>query len=647
MRVETPLQQILLKLKSVFPEAVTETAHQDENGELYYRYALKGEFVEMLEGAELDIVSDQNRYELQFPGKQLAKATAFTPCYKTLIADKEQSVNFDDTANLFIEGDNLDALRMMQIAYRGKVKMIYIDPPYNTGSDDFTYNDDFSMHQKDYLKAAGVLDEDGERQISEVQTGLKGRFHAGWLASMYPRLKLARELLREDGVIFISIDDNEVHNLRLIMDEIFGEENFINLITVVDNLKGNNSDKFFSGINDYGLIYAKNIDQNIVINKLANEDDWENWETDVHGLWKRGGILSATQGKTSENTNNNFSVYVSINDEVFLSRKNKTDIELIPMSRGKKTRWYWSKDTFKKQKYNILVVRTSDTISLYKKQRMELLSIPQKIPKTVMYHPSYGQGGSHVEQVTGEMNLFSNPKSVNLIKDIVHILAEKNAVVLDFFAGSATTAHAVMKLNAEDGGNRKFIMVQLPELCDEKSEAHKAGYRTIADIAKERIRRAGKQMVEQKSGEFADKVDIGFKSFVIQDSLLNDGKDQPFSGIKEDARQTELAAYKTDLKAENFTPLLYEAMLKTGVMLDNFLTIHTVGEYQFAITDHRCYCVTENLSQAIVQAIVKDHVDEFDCLYYLSDALDAKTSYTEIEAPIHAANKKIKALSFY
>ena len=645
---DSPLQQILLRLKSVFPEAVTETKQVDDAGKPYYVYAIKEEFIEQLQEAGLDVAGDQNRYELQFPGKQTAKAAAYTPRYKTLVPDREQSKNFDETGNLFIEGDNLDALQMLQNSYRGKIKVIYIDPPYNIGKDDFIYSDDFSVKQKEYMQAAGMLDEDGVRQIDEVQTGLKGRFHAGWLAFMYPRLKLARELLRDDGVIFISIDDNEQANLKIICDEIFGEENFISLLSTLINLKGNNSDMFFSGVHEYGLVYAKNISTSITFNLFENGEDWDNWMLDEHGYYKKGGILSASLGKTSENTSNNFPVYVSLNDEVSLTRKSVDDVEISPFSSGKKTRWYWSSKMFAHRKHDIIVKRKkgSSSISLYAKQRMGLDDIPRKRPKTVFYKPSYGQGTGELKKLFSIPTIFSDPKSVALIRDVLFIFTNKeDDIVVDFFAGSATTAHAIMQLNFEDGGNRKFILVQLPEKIDPKksTEAHRFCVgelkrpAVISEISKERIRRAG----EKITGD----IDSGFRAFVIQNSLLSSSEEQPLAQTE----QAELKHYMTELNRKNFDPLLYEVLLKTGVALDLPFVLDEIDDYPFAICDRRCYCVTENLTQKIVQGISDKHGDTFDILYYLSDALNPTTSFTEIEVVIHQApgDKQIQGLAFY
>ena len=637
---ESPLQQVLLKLKSVFPEAVTETKQTDDDGKPYYIYALKDEFIRQLQEVGLDMADDQNRYELQFPGKQTAKATAFTPCYKTLIADKEQSKNFDDTSNVFIEGDNLDALRMLQNSYRGKIKMIYIDPPYNTGGDDFVYPDDFSVKQKEYLRAAGVLDEDGVRQISEIQTGLKGRFHAGWLAFMYPRLKLARELLSDDGVIFISIDDNEQANLKLICDEIFGESNCLAQITWqgMDTIK--NDAIHFSSNSEFILCYANRMDSTNILGIPKTEKQrktYKNHDNDPRGDY----LLTPLHAKSG--TDASIYTYVFPNGQEWQPPKG-------------------SYPRFSKEKLNEMV--RDSRIYLDPKGK----KVPQRKtywadtngrmrPTTFWEYKEFGstrQSNAELRKLLGR-GVFDNPKPVRLIKSMIGMVTNTDSLILDFFAGSATTAHAVMQLNAEDSGNRKFILVQLPEEIKSKKskESHQFCTKelkrpaTIAEIAKERIRRAGKQVIEKSNDDmFAKDIDVGFRAFVIRDSLLNKGdNEQPLAKME----QAELKRYMIELKRENFEPLLYEALLKTGVTLNLPLVLDEIDDYPFAICDRRCYCVTENLTQQVVQGISEKHSDAFDILYYLSDALNTTVSYTEIEAVIHMApgDKQIQGLAFY
>ena len=646
---ESPLQQALLKLKSVFPEAVTETKQTDDDGKPYYIYALKDEFIRQLQEVGLDMADDQNRYELQFPGKQTAKATAFTPCYKTLIADKEQSKNFDDTGNVFIEGDNLDALRMLQNSYRGKIKMIYIDPPYNTGGDDFVYPDDFSVKQKEYLRAAGVLDEDGVRQISEIQTGLKGRFHAGWLAFMYPRLKLARELLSDDGVIFISIDDNEQANLKLICDEIFGEDNFVALFSWMKTATPPSLSKTLRKKLEYVLCYKKNVLDVLIGNVLQGGDapiiNKDN-SVSVLNIPKETCLFKTMTGFLSAG---DFKGIRLLNDIEIVNNISKQDFQI-------EGRLKWTQKFFDKEIANgtSLIVKSNNFSIRYIRPGERILKPANLIDKNNGNVGTNEDAGKELDRL-GLGELFSNPKPISLIKYLVNMSSTNTDLILDFFAGSATTAHAVMQLNAEDSGNRKFILVQLPEeIKPEKfKEAHQFCTKelkcpaTIAEIAKERIRRAGKQVIEKSNDDMSTKdIDAGFRAFVIRDSLLNKGdNEQPLVKME----QTELKRYMIELKRENFEPLLYEALLKTGVTLNLPLVLDEIDDYPFAICDRRCYCVTENLTQQVVQGISEKHSDAFDILYYLSDALNTTVSYTEIEAVIHMApgDKQIQGLTFY
>lgn len=684
---EQPLQQVLRKLKSVFPEAITEEQRKGGDGNSYYAYALKGEFIEQLRGAGIDLVDDQNRYELQFPGKQLADATTAVPCYKTLISDKEQSVNFDTTNNIFIEGDNLDALRMLKESYRGRVKMIYIDPPYNTGSDNFVYDDDFSIAQKEYLKKAGVLDEDGERQVSEIQTGLRGRFHAGWLAFMYPRLKLARELLSEGGVIFISIDENQQANLKLLCNEIFGEDNMICTLhvemSITQGMKVSAAQKGHIVKNaEYALFYAKNNVDEIKLNSLHEARDWDEHYSIYYDKAndKRISLLekikqSLQSGElkikvTGKFQSSDIAILYSGNEQFrkFI-HANSSNIYRDAMCEKK----FNLIDKQQSQLQNGNIVRIPENgrdYLIFKNSNgvvRQLLCLEMAIGNTNDFSSRHGlrriRGNWWCDYYKDMMNVgkeggvdYKNGKKpIRLIMDMLKLIPQTDFIVLDFFAGSATTAHAVMRLNAEDGGSRKFIMVQLPEKIDSKKS--KKAYQfctqdikrpaTVAEIAKERIRRSGKQIVESQNGDlFAKNVDTGFRAFVVQDSLLNNGEQKPLVGVE----QPELGVYITKLMIENFEPLLYETLLKTGVTLDLPLGVHEVNGYPFAICDDRCYCVTENLTQKVVQEITKKHSGEFDILYYLSDALSPTTSYTEIEAAVlNELNKNIdvKALTFY
>lgn len=634
--MNTSLQHLLLKFKSVFPEAVTEIEKRGDDGKPYFVYALKEEFIDQLRDADLDIVGDQKRYELQFPGKGMAKAQAFVPSYKTLIADKEQSKNFDSTGNVFIEGDNLDVLRMLQNSYRSKIKVIYIDPPYNTGNDDFVYNDDFSIKQKEYLQAIGILDEDGERQMSELQTGLRGRFHAGWLAFMYPRLKLARELLTNDGVIFISIDDNEQANLKLLCDEIFGEENFYTSINWTARNKPMNagSARFkFQTSEEFILAYGKIPMQLQGSFHLEISEQLEYPYQDKFGRRYR-------EDNIQERKN------------IGVKRSAKMVYPILGINPTNNYRWTIGQNTAERLvKENLLSKREGSLIRIFYEDE----------ENNERYHPLWSNfaescgtsesGKAELDAITPGHG-FETVKPTDLIKKILFHFTKEDSISLDFFAGSATTAHAVMQLNAEDGGKRKFIMVQWAENIDAKKSKEAFTFctqtlnrpATIAEISKERIRRAGDKIIADNP-DYPD-IDTGFRVLRVCDSPISKDDQQPLARTTQDELSLR---YHTSLTQEYFIPLLYEALLKTGVMLDVPLAIHQEAEYPFAICNRRCYCVTEKLTQAIVRKIAEAHGDAFDILYYLSDCPSPETSYTELESvfKLIPGDKKIKSLNFY
>lgn len=631
MSTKHHLRQTLEQLKAAFPDAVVETTRKGKGKQREAGYAVTPEFIRLLQKGEVDDSGD-NRYELRFPGKQAARAAVFAPCYKTLLPDEKQSENFHSTGNVFIEGDNLDALKLLQNSYRGRVNVIYIDPPYNTGGDGFVYNDSFSVSQKAYLRAAGVLDDDGVRQISGAQNKLRGRFHAKWLAFIYPRLKLARELLADDGVIFVSIDQNEQANLKLVCDEIFGENNCLATITWqgMDTIK--NDARYFSSNSEFVLCYAKRMDTVEILGIPKTEKQrktYKNHDNDPRGDYLLT-PLHAKSGKPS-----NVYTYTFPNGQTWRPPE------------GRYPRF--SKETLDK------LVRNGE-IYLDPKGK----KVPQRktywdsknghMPPTTFWdYEQFGstrQSNAELRKLLGR-GVFDNPKPVQLIRTITGIIPRKDSLVLDFFAGSATTAHAVMELNAEDGGTRKFILVQLPEPIDKKksAEAHKFCKEqkrpaNIAEIAKARIRLAGNK-IRQKS---LWQGDTGFKVFSVKPSLLHAGASDAL--IAKDKRNA-LAKFTTNLKPENFDAVLYETLLHTGAMLDQPLTTGKAGKYPFAICNRNCYCVTEKLTQDIAREIVEKHGGKFDMLYYLSDALESTTSYTQIEAAVNLANKQAQMLAFY
>lgn len=479
------------KIARLFPQCVTE--RKDKDG----KTVLGIDFEKLRDELSADVIDDgEERYQFTWPDKKAHAHLANTPTTKTLRPCREESVDFNHTQNLYIEGDNLDVLKVLRETYLGKVKMIYIDPPYNTGND-FVYNDDFSQSADEYKANSGQTDEEGNRLVQNTESN--GRFHTDWLNMIYPRLKVAKDLLADDGVIFISIDDNEVDNLRKVCDEVFSNSNFIATLPTIMNLKGNQDEYAFAGTHEYTCVYAKN-------KKLKSfgyfdidetDDEFQSWEKDEVGYYKKGANLKSTGVNAPREKRPNLFFPIYINGNTFSLDFIDGATEILPVTDGKEMSWRWSKDKFKNEKYNVMISVENGKISLYKKQRPALGELPTKKPKTLFYKPEYssGNGTAQVKELFGE-KIFSNPKPYDLIKDFIKVGTDNNALILDFFSGSATTAHAVMQLNAEDGGRRKFIMVQLPEKTDPKSEAYKAGYKNICEIGKERIRRTGVEVVQ-------------------------------------------------------------------------------------------------------------------------------------------------------
>lgn len=463
-------------------------------------------------------------YELTFTGKALANALYSTPTQKLL--KFEESFNVRNTesskedSNFIIKGDNLDVLKILKSSYTEKIKMIYIDPPYNTKNDNFIYPDNFRKDYKAILQEVGLLeiDDEGNEVESETLQFFKNiqstRTHSGWLAFMLPRLKLARDLLREDGVIFISIDDNEQANLKILCDEIFGEENFVACLCVVDNLKGNNNTDGISQTNEYCLGYAKNRDI-LKINELKIEEGDESlqkWNIDNLGYWKEGRNIKGTGENAPREKRPSMFYPIYLNDkmEISLEKNDEFYIEVLPLTNGKEMCWNWGKEFLKNNKHELIVKRTENGFNFIKKQRPNLGDLPSKKIKTTCYSPKYSTSVSSntIKEIFNNENIFNYSKSVYLIKDLLQISTSVNQsdIILDFFAGSGTTAQAVMELNAEDNGNRKCILVQIDEPIDEsknkvaydfcKNEL-KSTNPAISDITIERVKRAGAKIAKQ------------------------------------------------------------------------------------------------------------------------------------------------------
>lgn len=554
------------KIAALFPQCVTERLNKDGKPEHAIDFdKLRAE----LSNEVLD--EGEERYQFTWPDKRAASRLANTPTTQTLRPCREESVDFDTTQNLYIEGDNLDVLKVLRETYLGKVKMIYIDPPYNTGND-FVYNDDFAQGKGDFEAQSGLFDDEGNQTIDPMQrnTESNGRFHTDWLNMIYPRLKVARDLLAEDGVIFISIDDNEVANLKKICDEIFGESNFISKFDWRKKT-GANDAKDIAVVTETILLYAKNHSITIGYNVWRRDEDSINTErykyedefVDVRGKFyydtlDRGGLQYSDSMNFGIQAPDGGIIYPNGRDSFI----NDGWI------------WKWSKEKVKwgiENKFLEFVKSNKSKGSAYTIKYKVYQNVDndgnirEKAGRAFMNlitEPINQIGNSEMKDLFDNRAPFSNPKPIGLIRYLFNTLKYKNAIILDFFSGSATTAHAVMKLNAEDGGHRKFIMVQLPEVTDEKSEARKAGYKTICEIGKERIRRAGRK-VKDEAGIMAQDLDIGFRVLKLDSSNMEDVYYTPDNF---DAKNLFTLAdnIKTDRTSED---LLFQVMLDLGIEL--------------------------------------------------------------------------------
>lgn len=564
LKMHTPdlTQDNIARIRELFPGCVTEA--QGDDGKL----RLAVDFDQLRQELSESIVEGpQERYHLNWPGKREALLTANAPIARTLRPCQEESVDFDITKNLFIEGDNLEALKLLQETYLGKVKMIYIDPPYNTGND-FIYEDDFSENSDEFLKRSNQKDEEGNRLIANTEAN--GRFHSDWLSMMYPRLKLARNLLSNDGVIFISIDDNEVHSLMRVCSEIFGEENFIAQLAVQLNPRGRHLDKFVAKTHESILIFVKDaMNENAIygIEKEGRMVDEYNRE-DERGKYRLLGLRNRNQSfNPTTRPKLYYPLFVNPKDgSVSLIRDDTFTDEVWPDAPdGTKTCWTWGKEKVTNESILLTAEKTADEWRIYRKDY--LVGADGELAKTLVKSVwmakeiTNDQGRKAIKDLFGSA-VMDFPKSTELLKTLIQIGTNGKDLVLDFFAGSATTAHAVINQNAEDGGHRKFIMVQLPEPCDEKSSAYKAGFQSIAELSKERIRRAGKKSIEGEYHEGWNK-DIGFRVLKVDSSNMADVYYRP-DAIEQGQLKIFTDNIKSDRKPED---LLFQVLLDWGVDL--------------------------------------------------------------------------------
>ena len=578
------------RIAALFPNCVTET--RGENGELKYAVdfdKLKVELGEVVEGNE-------ERYQFTWPGKREAIRLANTPTNCSLRPVREDSVNFDTTQNLYIEGDNLEVLKLLRETYLGKVKLIYIDPPYNTGSD-FVYEDDFAENYADYKGKSGMFDEEGNMLLDnyERNTVTNGRFHTDWLNLLYPRLKVARDLLADDGVIFISIDDNEAKNLKNLTDEIFGANNFLAQVVWERAYSPINLMKHFSPSHDYVLVYAKNPDlaicNGIPRSKEAN-DRYSNPDNDPRGVWKPSDL----------------SVGPAVAENIYpITTPSGRTVE-PPAGRS----WRLSRNAFRErlQDNRIWFGPNGDSVPSMKRFLSEL----RKNGITPMTIWKYEEVG-HSQEATQTLarlfdgkKYFDYPKPVGLIKRIISLYSQQDSIILDFFSGSGTTAHSMLELNADDNGSRKFILVQLPEKTDDGSPAQKDGYNTICDIAKERIRRAGKK-IKEEAGLMAQDLDIGFRVLRLDSSNMENVYYTP-DAFDPNAITGLLDNVKPDRTDED---LLFQVMLELDIPLSASIKKEQLaGKQVFNVADgHLIATFDKEVNETTVTEIAKQQPNYF------------------------------------
>ena len=566
-------QQQIDKLQQLFPEVVTE-------GKIDWQklQATLGEAVDLGE-----------RYGLGWKGKSDVFATIQEKTVQTLHPDQANSVDWETTGNMFIEGNNLAALKILHKAYYGKVKMIYIDPPYNTGND-FIYNDDFKQTRRSYEAEAGITDDEGNVVRDDgLRTNTGGHKHSNWLNMMYPRLFSARNLLRQDGVIFVSIDDNEVHNLRLMMNEIFGEENFVAQIVWERAYAPVNLKHYFSESHDYVVCFARNIDRLGKLSLKRNEEAdarYKNPDNDPRGPYKADNFSVGPA-----NPKNIYEIITPSGRRVlppsgyswrFSEEKTR---ELIADNRV----WF-GKDGNNVPAYKLFLSEVKDGVT----------------PMTVWKYTDVGHSQDATKEVKDLFDgvaYFDYPKPVKLIKQLASLCTNDNDIILDFFSGSGTTAHAVAELNAEDGGNRRWICVQLPELTDEKSEAYKVGYLTIANIARERIRRAGAKIQADQADKLASRyvpLDLGFQAYRVGDSNFKQWNE--LVSDPEEIRQQALANLDPLEEGATDDDLLTELLLKRGI--SPMAKIEQYDKFCFIPSEKLVICLAHSMTEELFATIL-------------------------------------------
>jgi len=577
MKLHSPdlSQDNIAKIRALFPGCVTEAA--DENGKI----RLAVDFDQLRQELSDHLIDGrQERFQLDWPGKREALAIANAPIAKTLRPCKEESVEFDTTGNIFIEGDNLDALKLLQENYLGEIQLIYIDPPYNTGND-FIYEDDFSQGSDVYLQRSNQTDEDGNRLVAN--TSANGRFHSDWLSLMYPRLRMARNLLSDDGAIFINIDDSELGNLKKICDEIFGENNFIANVAWKHTQQSKNDERYFARVYNSLLVYRKSdsLEKFRLPRTEADNKNYSNPDNDAKGLWRAGDVRSPNYRRT-----------------LCFDILTPSGKKISPPDNG----WRWSEETVKGKIKTGEIVFNADETKIVRK--IYLANQEGRTPENLWDGEVAGtsrQANSELKDLFDGVAVFDTPKPTALIKRIAKLFFDSSDyIALDFFAGSGTTAAALMQLNAEDGGRRRVFTVQFPEPCSEGSEPQKAGYQTIAEICKARIRRVGAKILESDCHPDWNK-DVGFRVLKIDTSNMEDVYYRPDEVTQADLL-TAVDNVKPDRTAED---LLFQVLVDWGVDLTLPIRRETVqGKIVFFVDDNALVaCVETGITEDLVKEL--------------------------------------------
>ena len=584
MQTTNIVDENIKRIGDLFPNCLTERLNDEGKPEVAI------DFDQLRQELSKDIVEGaEERYQFTWPDKRNAIRLANAPTTDTLRPCRAESVDFDNTQNLYIEGDNLQVLKLLRENYLGKVKMIYIDPPYNTGND-FVYNDDFSQSAGEYMHNSGQEDEEGNRLVTNSESN--GRFHTDWVNMIYPRLKVAKDLLSDDGVIFISIDDCEQRNLRILCDEVFGESNFVTQIVWQKIHSIKNDARYFSENHEYALIYARNKERykvELLPRTAEMNERYKNPDNDPRGPWQSGDLVAS-----GERSNGHF---------IITSPKTGKTFD-VPQGKH----WVYSEPNLKKLVEDNQIWFGEDGNSFPRKKRFLSDVQDGRTASTIWLSEEVGHNQTatrEVKQLFDDNKYFDFPKPVSYIKQMLMVSTKNEDLILDFFSGSATTAHAVMQLNAEDGGKRMFIMVQLPEATDEKSEAYKAGYKNICEIGKERIRRAGKKIKDESPLTTQD-LDTGFRVLKLDTSNMQDVYYTPAEFNEQKLFDDNI---KPDRLGNDGEDLLFQTMIELGIELSAKIEKRSIaGKAVWSVSDgYLMACFDEEVNETTITEIARQH----------------------------------------